>query len=48
LLPINLVVYKVSSSPEGESIIHLKGGFALICIQRLSLSNIATRPLPLA
>ena len=41
--PINLVIYKVLS---GTSI--LKGGFALICLQRLSFPNIATQHLQLA
>ena len=43
LVPINLVVSKASS---GISILGV--GFALRCIQRLSVPNAATQPLPLA
>ena len=48
LAPIKVVVYDQPSSPYGEGIPILEGGLALRCFQRLSLPNIATRPLPLA
>jgi len=35
--PINLVVYKVSHARSS-----FEGGFALICLQRLSFPDIAT------
>ncbi len=38
-----------SFSPlKGDGMTHLRGGFPLICFQRLSFPNIATRQMPLA
>jgi len=41
--PINLVVYKGSSSPYGDTRSYLEGGFPLRCFQRLSVGNLATQ-----
>jgi len=43
LQPINLVVSQVPSGTIWYGMSHLGGGFALRCIQRLSLPNIATQ-----
>jgi hypothetical protein len=43
LQPINLVVSQVPSGTMWYGMSHLGGGFALRCIQRLSLPNIATQ-----
>ena len=46
--PINLVVYEAPLGALRPGTTHLEAGFTLICVQRLSLPNIATEQPPLA
>ena len=46
LRPINLVVFKVPYSLRGDRTVNLGDGFPLICLQRLSRTNIATQQCP--
>jgi hypothetical protein len=46
--PINLVVFEAPLGDLRPGTTHLKVGFTLICVQRLSRPNIATEQPPLA